>query len=79
MLVFKAHSTRAASTADKGVSSQDILKMADWSRESTFARFYHKPTIDEGNVTRFESILTSGIIIIFIAIIIFFEIIHCHI
>ena len=59
--IFKAHSTRAASTsaaADRGVSSNDILKMADWSRESTFARFYHKPIIDEG--TSFESILTPG-------------------
>ena len=43
---FKAHSTRAAATsaaAKVGVPIKDILKTANWSRESTFQRFYHKP------------------------------------
>ena len=40
---FKAHSTRAASTSAArrlGVSTADILRSANWSRESTFERFY---------------------------------------
>ena len=40
---FKAHSTRAVSTSAArrlGVSTADILRSANWSRESTFERFY---------------------------------------
>ena len=43
--VFKAHSTRAASTSTakaQGVSMADIMNMAGWSRQSTFERFYYK-------------------------------------
>lgn len=40
---FKAHSTRAASTSASGVPMKDILKTANWSRESTFQKFYLKP------------------------------------
>ena len=43
---FGSLSTRSASTsaAQKlGVSVSDILKVADWSREATFIKFYHKP------------------------------------
>ena len=43
---FKAHSTRAASTSaakNRGVTTKDIMCAADWSRESTFQRFYYKP------------------------------------
>ena len=46
---FQGHSVRspASSTAKKlGVSSTEIMKVADWSRESTFLKFYHKPTED---------------------------------
>ena len=42
---FKAHSTRGASTskaAYKGISVNEILKMADWSNANTFSRFYHR-------------------------------------
>ena len=38
-----AHSTRAASTSAakcKGISVRDILRAGNWSRESTFNRFY---------------------------------------
>ena len=45
--LFKAHSVRAASTSAalrSGVSVRDIMSTADWSRESTFSRFYHKPS-----------------------------------
>ena len=44
--IFSAHSLRGASTTaalNQGVSLADILKMANWSQESTFARFYYKP------------------------------------
>ena len=46
-LVFKAHSTRgAASTAvaTQGVTMEEVLKMADWSSNSTFKRFYYRPS-----------------------------------
>ena len=44
--IFKAHSIRGASTsraANVGVTTEDILKAADWSAESTFQKFYYKP------------------------------------
>ncbi|KAM4748674.1 LOW QUALITY PROTEIN: uncharacterized protein WCC33_006046 [Rhinophrynus dorsalis] len=44
--LFGAHSTRGA-MASKAVQTggrlEDILRAADWSRESTFRDFYHKP------------------------------------
>ena len=43
---FQAHSTRAAFTSaarSGGVPIDDILKCAEWSRHSTFERFYYKP------------------------------------
>ena len=43
---FKPHSTRAAATSAamrKGVPVSDILKVAEWSKETTFARFYNTP------------------------------------
>lgn len=42
---YKAHSTRAASTSKasvQGMSVEQIIKKADWSRATTFGRFYHK-------------------------------------
>ena len=45
--VFKAHSVRGASATaalSKGVSLSDILSTTDWSKESTFRRFYYRPT-----------------------------------
>lgn len=45
--VFKAHSVRGASStaaSDKGVPIEDILRTADWSTDSTFRRFYYRPT-----------------------------------
>lgn len=49
--VFKAHSVRGASTTAaecKGVTLTDILSTADWSTDTTFRRFYYRPT--ESNV-----------------------------
>ena len=48
--IFKAHSTRAASTsvaAKKHLRLDDFLKMGDWTSPSTFQRFYYKPIIDD--------------------------------
>ena len=45
--VFTAHSTRGASTsaaARAGAALSDIMEAADWSRESTFRKFYHRST-----------------------------------
>ena len=45
--VLKAHSVRgAAATAalNKGVTLADILQAADWSSDTTFRRFYYRPT-----------------------------------
>ena len=44
--IFKAHSVRGASTSaasNLGVTTEDILKAADWSTDSSFQRFYYKP------------------------------------
>ena len=41
--IFTAHSTRGASTSAAvraGVALPDIMEAADWSRESTFKKFY---------------------------------------
>ena len=48
-VVYSAHSTRGASTTaavKQGVSIAHILKTADWSKESTFKRFYYRPEND---------------------------------
>ena len=42
---YTAHSVRAASTSKAkalGISLNDILQMGDWTRESTWQKFYHK-------------------------------------
>ena len=52
--MFKAHSTRAASTSTvkaQAVSMADIVNMAGWSRQSTFKRFYYK-SIQNDNYAR---------------------------
>ena len=49
--VFKAHSVRGASStaaAEKGVLIADILRTADWSKDSTFKRFYYRPSAGSG-------------------------------
>ena len=48
--IFKGHSTRAASTSAaivKGVSVNDIMAMAGWSRSSTFEKYYHRHAIND--------------------------------
>ena len=43
--IYSAHSTRGASASKavaNGVSIDSVLQTANWSRESTFTRFYHR-------------------------------------
>ena len=45
--VLKAHSVRGASVSaakNKGVGILEILDMADWSRDTTFRKFYYRMT-----------------------------------
>ena len=47
--IFNAHSTRGASTSaasNLGITTNDILRAADWSSESVFQKFYYRPTED---------------------------------
>ena len=58
--IFSAHSVRGASTsaaAGAGVTTNDILKAADWSSDSVFRRFYYRPVNDP---TFGRSVLASG-------------------
>ena len=58
--IFKAHSTRGASTsaaASSGVTTEDILKAADWSSETVFQKFYYRPT---RNPSFGKAVLSSG-------------------
>ena len=44
--IFKPHSTRAAAKSAaqrQGVTLTNILRVAGWSNETTFAKFYNKP------------------------------------
>ena len=45
---FNAHSTRGASVSaafDKGLSISDIIRVADWSSDSMFKKYYYKPIV----------------------------------
>jgi hypothetical protein len=56
---FSAHSTRAAASSSAkaaGLSTADIMKMAGWSRQSTFEKFYHKPIMSTNNVVMSSAI-----------------------
>ena len=58
--IFKAHSTRAASTSAasmKEVNVETIIKTAGWSNAKTFAKFYNKPIADNDFA---EAILASS-------------------
>ena len=46
--IYKAHSTRSASTSNvklKGLSLTDTLKRGSWSRKSTWQRLYNKDIV----------------------------------
>lgn len=47
--IFSAHSVRGASSctaSNMGITTNDILRTADWSSESVFEKFYYKSTQD---------------------------------
>ena len=49
---YKSHSTRAVATSTArrmDVPLSDILAQAGWARETTFQKFYHKPTESKGH------------------------------
>ena len=49
--IFKALSCRGAAASaakDHGVAVADIMKTADWSRETTFTRYYYRA--DKGTI-----------------------------
>lgn len=51
--VYKAHSTRSAATSKAlahGLSTQQIMKCANWARASTFHKFYRKPIVQTAQV-----------------------------
>ena len=51
--LFKAHSTRSASSSKAsvgGVPLVEILKRGSWSHDSTWQRFYNKHIIQKGYV-----------------------------
>ena len=46
---YGAHSTRGVATStarQKGESMVDVMTAANWKRESTLTKFYHRPTMD---------------------------------
>ena len=46
--VFKAHSTRSAATSKSflhGASIAEILKLANWSNEKTFTKYYYRSVV----------------------------------
>ncbi|KAI8503114.1 Tight junction protein ZO-2 [Branchiostoma belcheri] len=58
---FSAHSTRGASTsaaAAAGVSLHSIMKAADWSRESTFLKYYRR---DNNQHTFGQAVLSTAL------------------
>ena len=58
--IFYGHSVRGASVsaaAGAGITTNDILKAADWSSDSVFRRFYYRPVHDPAFG---QSVLSSG-------------------
>ena len=58
--IFKPHSTRGASAsaaANMGITTNEILKAANWSSESVFQKFYYKPS---ENTSFGRSVLSAG-------------------
>ena len=59
---YTAHSIRAASTSaarSKGISVRDILRTGNWSRESTFNRFYNKTIISSVENTAYTQMFSA--------------------
>ena len=65
--IFKAHSTRSASTskaAMAGIPTDTILKVADWSKTQTFQRYYNRSIQEEDTTIRNDAAhsFASGIL-----------------
>ena len=48
--IFKAHSTRSASSSkvfNKGISTKEIMKVANWSSRNTFTKFYRREFVSD--------------------------------
>ena len=62
---FTAHSTRGVATSSaltSGITLPDIMKAANWKRQSTFSRFYGRPTVDNNFSKAVLSALKVGIL-----------------
>ena len=46
----------ASSACNKGISLEDILRLADWSTDSTFRRFYYRPQYNPNTARQLLSI-----------------------
>ncbi len=61
--IFKAHSTRAASSSaanEHHVPISDIMATAGWASEKTFRTYYNKPIHQEAQNNFAEAVLKSG-------------------
>lgn len=61
--IFKGHSIRGAVATEaskQGFSIQEILDFADWSQESTFIKFYYRPSFDASRGRAILSGASSG-------------------
>ena len=59
---YKAHSTRAASTSKakaKGMSTKQILSLANWSNAKTFLRYYNKSIDGRTEESNFANLVLS--------------------
>ena len=59
---FKAHSTRAVSSPKakaQGVSGSQIIKCVNWSKATTFQRFYNKPITGQDETQSFQNAVLS--------------------
>ena len=54
--IYKAHSTRAAATSKakaQGLSTEQIITRANWSKTETFFRYYHREVL-QGTTDEFQ-------------------------
>ena len=60
--VFKAHSTLGVATSAAlraGISIPEIVLLADWTKETTFKKFYYRPV---WNARVGRSVLSSAVV-----------------
>ena len=59
---FRAHSTRGAAVSaaySQGMSVADIIKIADWSSDNMFRRYYHKTIVNKQNASFSHSFISD--------------------